>query len=135
MFSIRESCFETNSSSFHTFLVPKDGSNIKIPFSINLKCSNDTTEQLGRIRYMYNIARSNGYALAFVNYLRSNGVEIEEEYDKNDTEAFCNYLGITLKELDNICFNASIIDENDNEFDSKYNKWDDYDHIDISGSE
>ena len=135
MFNVRNGMYETNSSSCHSFIVPKDSEhNIKIPSNIKLFGNDDTTNQIGRIRYMYQKAYEGGYGQEFIDYLKSKGIIIEEEsYDESKTEAFCNYLGITLKDLDNICFNDTLIDECDSDtYSDKENDYENYIHIDIS---
>ena len=134
MFSIRTGMFETNSSSVHSFILPKDSNSKKIPSSIKLSGSDNTEDQLGRIRYMYQMAWEMGYGTEFIRYLQSKGITIEdEEYDDSETESMCHSLDITVEELDQICFNPDIIDERDWEkFREVENDYENYEHIELS---
>ena len=99
MFNVRNWMYETNSSSCHSFIVPKDSEhNIKIPSNIKLFGNDDTTNQIGRIRYMYQKAHEGGYGQEFIDYLKSKGIIIEEEaYDESRQKLFVIILELLLK--------------------------------------
>lgn len=134
MINIRTNMFETNSSSVHSFILPKGSKNIKIPSSIKLNGPEDTEDQLGRIRYMYQLACEIGYGTDFIRYLKFKGINIEdEEYNDTDTAYMCSSLDITVDELDQICFNPDLIDEyDDKKFEEVKDDYENYDHIEVS---
>ena len=53
MFSIRTRMFETNSSSVHSFIVPKESKLLKIPKLVKIFGPADPTTPEGRIRLMH----------------------------------------------------------------------------------
>lgn len=116
MISIRNSMFETNSSSAHTFILPSDSKNLKIPKYIKLDGRfRDTTEQIDRINFMYRLADDYGYGDIFIRYLESKGIKVELSNTEDFVEQMCSYFSISKDDLDNVCFNTDIISEDNYE--------------------
>ena len=111
MFNVRSSMFETNSSSLHSFLVPPD-TNIQIPSTVVLGSHNyDLSDPVGRINLMYQQARKSGCGDIFIGYLLSKGINVEIKNVENEISRFCNYYDIRVEDLNQICFNPDIIDD------------------------
>ena len=88
MIQIRNSMFETNSSSTHVFCIPGTKS-LKMPKEIKLSSLDryvDITTEMSiedRIAYMYDIARDNNSEESFIAYLRDKGINVidDREYE------------------------------------------------------
>ena len=116
MITIRHNIFETNSSSTHTFIIPRDGA-LKIPKQIKMSelrkfdnlsdGQNDTKDKLSR---MYEFALDNNCESEFLDYLRSKGITIINDLNINgqfNDSMFGHY--ISEEDLDNLLFNDSTI--------------------------
>lgn len=133
MFSIRQGMFETNSSSVHSFIIPKDSKALKIPKSVKLYGTADPTTPEGRIQYMYDLADDFGFGTDFRRYLKSKGITIEDEYEPEpDTPSLLGCIGLTEQEFEQVLFNPEAISRDDPKFDKLY-KSGDYDYIGIRG--
>lgn len=111
MFNVRSSMFETNSSSLHSFLVPPD-TNIQIPSTVVLGSRNyDLSDPVGRINLIYQQTRKFGCSDAFIGYLLSKGINVELKNVEDRLSSFCSCYDIRLEDLDQICFNPSLIDD------------------------
>jgi hypothetical protein len=75
--------FETNSSSVHSFIVPKESKSLKIPKSVKLYGMADPTTPEGRIQFMYDLANDFGFADDFKIYLKSKGIHSKRLFNYN----------------------------------------------------
>ena len=131
MFNIRKNMFETNSSSLHSFILPKNSSTLKIPKTVKIYGSGDPTTSEGRIQFMYSLAHEYGFGEDFKLYLKSKGIVIADDPEpKCDILNMLNCYELTEHELEQILFNPDIISEYDINFDKLY-KNDNYIRIDI----
>lgn len=137
MIQIRNSLFETNSSSVNTLVIPKDAS-ISIPERVSLFYDNYSswryTEDTDTLNYAYSMCVDRGDCeiLLFLNYLRRKGVkEIEthpttgvEEWniDYDDSAIPLKDIFGSEKVLDLFCFGSGsmIYEGNDNDSDNLY---------------
>lgn len=133
MLQVRESVFETNSSSVHSFVLPKDNDELKIPKSIKLFGQADPTTQEGRIRYMYELADEHGNGEDFILYLKSKGITIEDDFVEEPSSSLFSCLGITEKEFENVLFNPNIVSCDDATNYNKIKKTENYKYITIRG--
>lgn len=133
MLNIREGQFETNSSSTHKFFIPKEGGKINIPDSITLfRGSDNYATQEGRIRFLYQYAENYGRENDFIMYLKSKGIEIEDEEPLN-IDSLCSCFGISEEELDALCFNTNTVSENNEEFSAVEDDYEHYKKVEIDG--
>lgn len=134
MIEARLSFFETNSSSSHTFIIPKDSIPLRIPKSINLRktYSEDTVEY--RIVTLYDSLEYKGNEQELlIKYLINKGCEVEGWSDDLELPASDTFRN--EQELDKFLFGDGVIEtygynEGDYTTREKYvdNK-DDYDEI------
>ena len=133
MLQVRQYLFETNSSALHSFILPNDSNEIKIPKSIKLYGDIDPTTLEGRIRYMYEIADEHGYGDDFKIYLESKGITIEDAYVPEPEPSLFSSMGITEQELETILFNPNIVSCDDTTNYNKVKKTENYKCITIRG--
>lgn len=110
MIQIRNSMFETNSSSVNTFMIPKE-TELTIPSKVTLTNSYicDIYSIEGRINYLYDLAYQYNVADDFIEYLQSKGIIIERK-NKNSND---NPLGMIFRntdQLDRFLFGEGIKD-------------------------
>ena len=110
MIEIRSSIFETNSSSVHVLVIPKD-TRFSIPNRVSLHTgeygwSND--KEYNTLDYMYTACKERGQEEVnkFLNYLKNKGVE---EIDCHDSEWYYIDHGYELP-LDDLFSNDSLLD-------------------------
>ncbi|MEE3344022.1 MAG: hypothetical protein VZS44_08030 [Bacilli bacterium] len=138
MIQIRQSMFETNSSSSHTFMIPKNSIPLRIPSSINLRKQNYPEDSIeNRICLIYNYAEYYGDGDNFIKYLQSKGVEVEEMDDR--IELPCSHIFKNEAQLDKFLFGEDVtetVKTFEGGFPNKYNNVngnpEDYDEIYIS---
>ncbi len=116
MIQLRCGQFETNSSSTHTFIIPKDGA-LKIPKQIKMselrkfdslsEGQNDTKDKLSR---MYEFALDHNCETEFLDYLRNKGITVIDDLNNNSqyNDFMCGSY-ISEEDLDNLLFNDSTI--------------------------
>ena len=133
MFSIRTRMFETNSSSVHSFIVPKESKLLKIPKLVKIFGPADPTTPEGRIRLMYDLANDFGFADYFKLYLKSKGITIDDDYEPEvDKSSLLSCIGLTEAEFEQVLFNPEAVSRDDKNFDKLYESGD-YDYISIRG--
>lgn len=133
MIQVRRCQFETNSSSVHAFVLPKDNDEIKIPKSIKLYGEADPTTVEGRIRFMYELADEHGYGEDFILYLKSKGITIEDDFVEEPSSSLFSSMRLTEEQFEKVLFNPNIISENDKANYDKLIKSGNYEYINIRG--
>ncbi len=116
MIQIRQSMFETNSSSADVFCIPPNPS-LKIPKEIKMSRLMVDTYSLDKnasvedkLAFMYNKAEDEGHAAEFIQYLSYKGINIIN--DVGDTFDYDSYMfGYNMKQedLDAFLFDSSSI--------------------------
>ena len=89
MINIRNSLFETNSSSSHMFILPP-GNTQKIPKEIKLSklmsvdyITSDKPTVEEKLAFMYHLAYENCNTLDYLNYLSSKGINVIDDINSN----------------------------------------------------
>jgi len=114
MIQIRQSMFETNSSSADVFCIPPSPS-LKIPKEIKMSRLMVDTYSLDKnasvedkLSFMYNKAEDEGHAVAFIQYLTYKGINVIN--DVGDTFDYDSYMfGYNMKQED---LDAFLFDSN-----------------------
>lgn len=113
MINIRNSLFETNSSSSHMFILPP-GNTQKIPKEIKLSklmnvdyITSDKPTVEEKLAFMYHLADENCTTLEYLNYLRSKGINVINDINPNsheyDSYMFGNFMN--QSDLEQFLFN------------------------------
>lgn len=110
MIEIRFSCFETNSSSVHVLVIPKD-TKLYIPDHVHLHTGEygwENDQEYDTLDYMYTACKERGQEEVdkFLNYLKSKGVE---EIDCHDSDWYYVDHGNELP-LDDLFANENLLD-------------------------
>lgn len=111
MIQIRNSMFETNSSSTHVFCIPGTKS-LKMPKEIKLSSLEryvDITTEMSiedRIAYMYDIAKDNNSEESFIAYLRAKGITVIDDREYEFDSYMFNH-DFTESELDSFLFDPN----------------------------
>lgn len=132
MIQMRVGQWETNSSSCHSFLMPKEGCTTKLPTSITLFSGSSVTssESENRIRYFYKLADHYDYGDAFIEYLKSKGIVIEDEGENVPSfNRMLNRFRMSEEQLDAFCFGTNIIDCDTEEYEEKRSDYENYIHV------
>ena len=121
MIQIRNNMFETNSSSCHVFMFPKD-MGIHIPSTVTLDDDYDTVDNMPNL-FFNDSNWGENYATEFIKFLYKSGVKtikysgkhkyvneaIEKYKDKTDFELHLRRtVGMTEHELKKICFGTDV---------------------------
>lgn len=134
MIQMRYNIWETNSSSCHSFLMPKEGCTTKIPTSITLFSGSSVTssESENRIRYFYKLADQYDYGDTFIEYLKSKGIVIEDEGENvPDFYRMLLRFRISEEQLDAFCFGTNIVDCDNDDYEEKHRDRENYDTVHI----
>lgn len=111
MISIRQSMFETNSSSTHVFCIPGHKS-LKIPKEIKLSqlqkfvdiSDNKQKSIEDKLAYMYDKACDNNAGASFIEYLQAKGITVIND-TKYEFDGYMFNFDFNENDLDNFLFN------------------------------
>lgn len=128
MIQVRQSMFETNSSSTDVFCIPSNPS-LKIPKEIKMSRLMADTYYLDenasvedKLSFMYNRAEDNGNASSFIQYLAHKGINVINDVgDTFDYDSWMFGFNMTQENLD-----AFLFDSNSLYFDSPWDNHNEY---------